>query len=201
MAHSDGTEKLKSNRSFSGPCIIPHTRGTVFKKLTAHTRGWGDGKTGLKAQCSIEGCAFCALVARSGCKYMKKIVFFLAAAVAALPFVCQAQSELNLNPSRVVGQPTLNFKSANPNVVDARSLYSPWAVAVDTTSTPPALFVSDTFNNRVLGWRNATQIRERRESRPDHGSVGSAVDRTAWTGNVSHAGFHYSRRFGCRFTR
>lgn len=37
-------------------------------------------------------------------------------------------------------------------------MYSPWAVAVDTTSNPPAIFVSDTFNNRVLGWRNASQF-------------------------------------------
>jgi uncharacterized protein (TIGR03437 family) len=89
---------------------------------------------------------------------MKISAFLFAAIIAALPWTCQAQSELNLTPSRVVGQPSLNFRSTNPNVVDGKSLYSPWAVAVDTTSTPPAIFVSDTFNNRVLGWRNATQF-------------------------------------------
>ena len=89
---------------------------------------------------------------------MRKSALLFTALITGLPWTCQAQSELNLTPSRVAGQPSLNFRSSNPNVVDGRSMYSPWAVAVDTTSTPPAIFVSDTFNNRVLGWRNATQF-------------------------------------------
>jgi uncharacterized protein (TIGR03437 family) len=89
---------------------------------------------------------------------MRIPAFILTAVFAALPFVCQAQSELNLTPSRVVGHPSLNFRSGNPNVVDGRSMYQPWAVAVDTSSTPNALFVSDTANNRVLGWRTATSF-------------------------------------------
>ena len=89
---------------------------------------------------------------------MRIPAFILTAVIAALPCVCFAQSELNLIPSRVVGQPSLNFHSLNPNVVDGRSMYQPWAVAVDTTSTPNALFVSDTANNRVLGWRNAASF-------------------------------------------
>ena len=89
---------------------------------------------------------------------MRKSALLFTALITGLPWTCQAQSELNLTPSRVAGQPSLNFRSSNPNVVDGRSMYSPWAVAVDTTSNPPAIFVSDTFNNRVLGWRNATQF-------------------------------------------
>src|SRR5690349_16461266 len=89
---------------------------------------------------------------------MRIPAFIMTAIIAALPYVCYAQSELNLTPSRVVGQPSLNFRSANPNVVDGRSMYQPWAVAVDTTSTPNAIFVSDTANNRVLGWRNAASF-------------------------------------------
>jgi uncharacterized protein (TIGR03437 family) len=89
---------------------------------------------------------------------MRIPAFILTAVIAAIPVVCHAQSELNLTPSRAVGQPTLNFRSGNPNVVDGRSMYQPWAVAVDTSSTPNALFVSDTANNRVLGWRTATSF-------------------------------------------
>ncbi|HYP09699.1 MAG TPA: hypothetical protein VER03_25970 [Bryobacteraceae bacterium] len=87
---------------------------------------------------------------------MKTSALLWAAGIAAmLPFAAVAQTDLNKTPSRVLGHPTLNFRSSTPNVVEGRSLFSPWAVAVDTTSTPNAIFVSDTFNNRVLGWRDA----------------------------------------------
>ena len=87
---------------------------------------------------------------------MKTSALLWAAGIAAvLPLTVMAQTDLNKTPSRVVGQPALNFRSANPNVVEGRSLYSPWSVVVDTTSTPNAIFVSDTLNNRVLGWRDA----------------------------------------------
>src|SRR4051812_2151104 len=89
---------------------------------------------------------------------MRIPAFILTAVIAVLPVICQAQSELNLTPSRAVGHPSLNFRSGNPNVVDGRSMYQPWAVAVDTSSTPNALFVSDTLNNRVLGWRTAASF-------------------------------------------
>ncbi|HYO81767.1 MAG TPA: hypothetical protein VES20_10220, partial [Bryobacteraceae bacterium] len=69
-----------------------------------------------------------------------------------------AQSTLNLTPSRVVGHPALTFRSASPNLVEGRELLNPWAVAVDRTSNPPAIYVSDTGNNRVLGWRNLTAL-------------------------------------------
>jgi uncharacterized protein (TIGR03437 family) len=57
-----------------------------------------------------------------------------------------------------VGQPTLAIRSGNPNVVEGREFWNPWSVAVDRSSTPPALYVSDTRNHRVLGWRNATSF-------------------------------------------
>ncbi len=86
---------------------------------------------------------------------MKIHVLILGAAIAALPQNSWAQSELNLTPSRVVGQPSLTARSTNPNVPEGRSLFQPFAVAVDASSTPQAIFVADTRNNRVLGWRNA----------------------------------------------
>ena len=86
---------------------------------------------------------------------MRIPALLLRATTVALPFLAWAQSELNLTPSRVVGHPALTVTSANPNIPERRSLFNPFSVAVDTSSTPQAIFVSDTRNNRVLGWRNA----------------------------------------------
>ena len=64
---------------------------------------------------------------------------------------------LNVIPSRSVGQPHLTpVESANPNLVEGRELYQPSAVALDPSVSPPIIYVSDTFNNRVLAWKNAT---------------------------------------------
>src|SRR5689334_13513030 len=89
---------------------------------------------------------------------MKKTAFLSVAAVlwlGAIPVA--AQTALNVNPSRSIGQSKFEAspKSITPNLVEGREFYVPWYVAVDTSSNPPALFVSDLFNNRVLGWRNA----------------------------------------------
>jgi uncharacterized protein (TIGR03437 family) len=47
-------------------------------------------------------------------------------------------------------------ESANPNLVEGRELFNPENVALDTSVTPPYLYVSDSNNNRVLAWKNAT---------------------------------------------
>src|SRR4051794_8782182 len=65
------------------------------------------------------------------------------------------QSVLNQAPSRVVGQPSLSFRSSNPNVVEGREFFSPLDVAVDQSSTPKPLYVADYGNNRVLAWRDS----------------------------------------------
>lgn len=70
----------------------------------------------------------------------------------------RAQVTLNPNPSRVIGQLNLNVNSLAPNLVDGRKLNSPGAVAIDTTSSPPILYVTDSGNNRILAWRNAAQL-------------------------------------------
>src|SRR6188768_3881850 len=87
---------------------------------------------------------------------MKRTVLRTFLVGAALVGQALAQPVLNDAPSRVVGQPALDFRSANPNVVESRSLFNPLAVVTDRSSTPQALYVSDFGNNRVLGWRNAT---------------------------------------------
>jgi uncharacterized protein (TIGR03437 family) len=45
--------------------------------------------------------------------------------------------------------------SANPNLVEGRELYQPLGIAIDNSGAAPAVYVSDTGNNRVLGWKNA----------------------------------------------
>jgi uncharacterized protein (TIGR03437 family) len=67
------------------------------------------------------------------------------------------------NPPRIVGQLSLDsvqytYYAASPNVVDGKGLWSPGAVALDKSSASPALYVSDTLNNRVLGWRSAASF-------------------------------------------
>lgn len=77
---------------------------------------------------------------------------------AALVGNAVAQPTLNDTPSRVVGQPSLDFRSVTPNVVEGREFLNSFAVAVDRSSSPQALFVSDFGNNRVLGWRDAANF-------------------------------------------
>ena len=52
----------------------------------------------------------------------------------------------------------LAFDSNGPNVVVGQELQSPQGIAIDTTVTPPIIYIADTFNNRVLGFRYNTQL-------------------------------------------
>jgi uncharacterized protein (TIGR03437 family) len=73
---------------------------------------------------------------------------------------------LNPKPVKALGAPRLIATQAsplavdnsNPNWVDGRELFSPAGVAIDNPSNPIAVYVSDTANNRVLGWRYSTQL-------------------------------------------
>ncbi len=67
-----------------------------------------------------------------------------------------AQISLNAAASRALGQPNLVPKTGNPNWIDGRELFEPEGLVLDTSTTPPAIYVADTFNNRVLAWKNAT---------------------------------------------
>ncbi|MGO9095189.1 MAG: hypothetical protein ACLQGV_08195 [Bryobacteraceae bacterium] len=61
-------------------------------------------------------------------------------------------------PARIVGQASLNAVqySSSPNLVEGRELWSPAGIALDASTG--GLYVSDTLNNRVLGWRNAASF-------------------------------------------
>jgi uncharacterized protein (TIGR03437 family) len=68
-----------------------------------------------------------------------------------------AQVTLNTIPSRILGHPTaegFNVTNFNPNLVEGRELYSPAGLAIDTSTTPPVIYISDSGNNRVLAWKN-----------------------------------------------
>ena len=56
--------------------------------------------------------------------------------------------------ARVVGQ--ADFRTGEINRLDARGLFLPASVAVDRSVSPNRLWVADTENSRVLGWRDAT---------------------------------------------
>src|SRR4051812_31522633 len=70
--------------------------------------------------------------------------------------VAQGQIPLNLEPTRVVGHRQLQLVTTSPNLVEARDLSAPFGIAIDSSTTPPILYVSDFGNYRVLGWRNLT---------------------------------------------
>ncbi len=75
--------------------------------------------------------------------------------------VAQQLPALNPVASRVLGRPASEKNelfSFNPNLADARALAAPRGVAVDTSASPPILYVSDTGNNRVLAWRDASSF-------------------------------------------
>ena len=62
----------------------------------------------------------------------------------------------NENASVVLGQPDFTHGSANE--LTASSQYQPQQIAIDSSTTPHRLYLADSSNNRVLGWRNATSF-------------------------------------------
>src|ERR1039458_9911994 len=83
-------------------------------------------------------------------KYISVLTLAFAGAVTAF-----AQITLNSVPSRSIGSPALNITSLSANLVEGREFYAPQSVALDTSVSPPILYVSDTDNNRVLAWKDA----------------------------------------------
>jgi uncharacterized protein (TIGR03437 family) len=87
-----------------------------------------------------------------------------------------AQIVLDPNPARVLGHPAANppeelvVTNVNPNFGAGGGLYSPYGVAVDTSGTTvatPILYVADTYNNRILAWKNATSSALTNQQAPD----------------------------------
>lgn len=82
------------------------------------------------------------------------------AVLIAVSCCAVAQTTLyNQSPSRAFGQPRLNtISSGNPNLVEGREFFLPQSVALDKSSSPFKVYVADTVNNRVLGWRDASAV-------------------------------------------
>jgi uncharacterized protein (TIGR03437 family) len=89
-------------------------------------------------------------------KYVFTVSVTLITATAAV------SQTLNSLPSRVLGHPNseqiANVVTVAPNLVEGRELFQPQGIALDNSVTPPILYVSDTRNNRVLAWKNATSF-------------------------------------------
>ena len=85
-------------------------------------------------------------------------------AFLALTFAAAAGAQIVLDPSpaRVLGHPSITpaeqlvVTNINPNFGVNGGMYNPEGVAFDTTGSAPILYVADTFNNRILAWKNAT---------------------------------------------
>ncbi len=90
-------------------------------------------------------------------KHIQAAIF--AAMLIAAGRFAEAQTTFNPSPSRIFGQSVLQqqglLTATAPNLVEGRELNSPQALAIDTSASPPILYVADTGNNRVLAWKNA----------------------------------------------
>jgi len=93
---------------------------------------------------------------------MNKTVRLLA--VTAISLTAQSVT-VNITPTREFGQPLLppsqspfQFNSVKENYVEGRELSQPFGIAIDNSSSPPIVYVADTFNNRVLVWKNASAV-------------------------------------------
>jgi uncharacterized protein (TIGR03437 family) len=59
--------------------------------------------------------------------------------------------------TRVLGQ--VDFRANGANRIKPGSINSPYKIAIDYSQAPFALYVSDTNNHRILGWRDAVRFR------------------------------------------
>ena len=93
---------------------------------------------------------------------------YVLAALLSLSYTASVRSQVTLNsvPSRLLGHapnPVVPFEGLapsnfNPNLVEGRELYAPAGLALDTSASPPILYVSDSGNNRVLAWKNGASF-------------------------------------------
>ena len=98
---------------------------------------------------------------------MNRIPKAISACILVILFTTAAWAQaLFVKPVKVFGDPNftgtasspLNFESAGPNVVEGRELQVPEAVALDTSVSPPILYIADTSNNRILAYKYNTQL-------------------------------------------
>ena len=71
-----------------------------------------------------------------------------------------------MKPVKVLGDPDfigtasnpLLASSLGPNLVEGRELNAPQGIALDTTVSPPIVYIADTGNNRVLAFQYSSQL-------------------------------------------
>ncbi len=84
--------------------------------------------------------------------------FFTLVLILAAPL--SAQVQINGLPSREFGQSLLAnpVTSCAPNLIEGKELSQPTGIAFDYSVTPPTVYIADLGNNRVLGWKNASNL-------------------------------------------
>jgi uncharacterized protein (TIGR03437 family) len=73
---------------------------------------------------------------------------------------------LYVKPVKVLGDPDFvgtatsptQIAGNGPNVVEGREVSTPLGIALDTSVSPPILYIADSGNNRVLGYQFTTQM-------------------------------------------
>jgi len=84
---------------------------------------------------------------------------FMFAAQLASAQTTPPSTIFNPVPSRIVGQAILQqsgiLTATATNLVEGRELNHPLGITLDTSVSPPILYVADFGNNRVLAWKNA----------------------------------------------
>jgi len=89
-----------------------------------------------------------------------KLTYLCFVLSAGVGFGQAVSPTINDFPSQQFGQspntPAFNqpIDSIAPNLVEGRELNNPYSIAFDFSATPPILYVADTFNNRVLAFKN-----------------------------------------------
>ena len=89
---------------------------------------------------------------------MKLKLFVYATALSSVLFGQPTSVQLNPIPSRILGQPKKELVTLAPNFVEGRELTTPQGLALDTSVSPPILYVADTGNNRILAWKNPANV-------------------------------------------
>lgn len=122
-------------------------------------------------------------------KYISVLSFVLLNATAG--YAQSSNVTLNLTPSRSVGTAQLLIGSTSPNLVEGRELYNPRGIALDTSVTPPILYVSDFSNNRVLAWKDASSLTNGKKAdlavgQPDLTTTLAAGPGTSFTTGLNH---------------
>ncbi len=79
-------------------------------------------------------------------------LLIVAAAVATPSIAMQGDTIADI----VLGEP--NFSDNPQNFISARGLHGPIAVAIDASVVPNRLYVADSTNNRILGYKDVTSL-------------------------------------------